>query len=170
MVQLDCNKCCAKAEHTCICENKEEIKVVVEENKETRGRKKVILTEEQKKVKKDIKLNKRKEWYAKNKDKAKEYLKKWNTNNNNKNKDKLKEKVDCLVCDCKVTRYHMSRHVKTKLHMKLIKKEDKKQIECNDKIDNILDPDLTETSSLEEKMNDKVKDEINLNSINEKTI
>ena len=163
MVKLDCNKCCANVENTCICEVeipsnidlKNDEKVVILDTKELRGRKKKILTDDELKERKVKLLKDRREWYLKNKDKAKESFNKWYAKN--KNKIKLKEKMkDDIVCECKkiVLRAHIYRHKKTKLHLNRMKKIETKVI-IDDKKEIILDPELSETSSQEKK--DKIE-------------
>jgi hypothetical protein len=64
-----------------------------------------------------------KDYYINNVDKFKEYNQKYYEKNIDKckeyrniNYEKLNEKIQCDICNCKVTKYHLIRHYKTKKH------------------------------------------------------
>lgn len=67
---------------------------------------------------KEYLLQYNKKYREKNKDEVKEYYKQYYIDN----KDKLKKKVTCN-CGAIVSKYHLSRHKKTKKHIDLMKKE-----------------------------------------------
>jgi len=60
-------------------------------------------------------IEKIKEYYDKNRKKRNEYEKEYRKNN----KEKIKEKIIC-ECGCKISKNNLSRHLKSKKHLKLI--------------------------------------------------
>jgi len=60
-----------------------------------------------------------KQYYTNNKDKLSEYRKQYNTDNRDKINEHQKQKVKC-ECGCIVSRGNLSKHRKTKKHLKLM--------------------------------------------------
>jgi len=83
---------------------------------------------------------------------SKEQRKVYNNTFIEKNKDKVKCQEQCNICNGHYTYYNKSHHMKSKKHLFEIYKSlynlDKIKEINNEKIENVLDPELSETSSI----------------------
>jgi len=85
---------------------------------------------------KEVIIARNKKWREENKEKTKEEYKKYWEAKSADIKARRKEKIECKICDCQVTRESLTRHKNSKKHLENITKLNSPpiNIECQSKI------------------------------------